>query len=78
MKQQQQQRHLNPTMRSQRKMKKHIQRGETAIESSEQTKNASGKKEQEDEEVQRILEDFKGIRNFSEIKYARRRVSSPG
>ena len=75
MKQQQQKRHLNPSMRSERKMKKRIQKEETTIESSEQTKNASGtREEQEDEEIQRILEDFKGIRNFSEIKYARRRV----
>ena len=50
-------------------------KGETTMERSEQTKNASGtKKRAKRQEIQRMLEDFKGIRRIPGIKSARRRV----
>ena len=53
--------------------KNHTQRGETTIE--KQIKNASGtKRVKRQEEIQRILEDFKGTKNIPGIKSAERRV----
>ena len=84
--QQQQKRHLNPMLRSQRKMRKleDLSRREEASEGekqrlkdlSKQIKNASGTREVQkiQEEIQRILEDFKGIRNIPGIKSARRGI----
>ena len=54
----------------------HTHRRETTIERSEQTiivfRNKNRAKRQE--EIQRMLEDFKGIKNISGIKSAKRRV----
>ena len=79
--QQQQKRHLNPMRRSQRKTyrgeKNHTQRGETTIERSEQTNKKciwDQKRAKRQEEILRILEDFKGIKSIPGIKSAKRRV----
>ena len=55
--------------------KKHTQRGETCVR-SEQTKKASWtqKRLKRQDEIQRTIEDFKGVRNIPGVNSAKRRV----